>query len=246
MDLKKPERNLASTLPVGSCKYEDLIDFENELHEPQCVKLPSACHCQNVSWIWASLPVRVEPVHSGKWMIFPGKQSVDQTWEKVKILLAANQLASGAKIAPNGSTVICVYTNNYEDVPDVFRVLVALRQNRIQIGAIHYKTDDATFSGAYATGEAAHRAGFDCNKRKRNPRQKVSMYTSPPYEETGATEKIQMLLNNIGPEYKSGLVAELVKNADDTEPKITFYNPPKIIDSSSKPRNSKPYSAKKK
>ena len=112
----------------------------------------------------------------------------------------------------------------------VFRVLVALRRSRLQNRVIHYKTDETTLQGIYKTEEAAKRAGFDCNT-KRDPGQRVSMYSSPclPYDPTGATEKIQMFLNNIGPEYKTGLVAELIKNANTIEPRIVFYNPPEIV-----------------
>ena len=225
-----------------SCQYDDVIDLEDEEHEPDCEKLPSSCDCQDVSWIWAYLPVTVESVNSGKWLLFPEKGRVDDTWEKVKILLAANRLGMAAKVANNvtvsdsvstaANHVICVYTQNYKDVPDVFRVLVALRRSRLQNRGINYKTDDATLSGVYKTDEYAQRAGFDCTTKVRG--QRVSYYTSPylPYDPTGATERIQMFLNNIGPENKPGLVAELVKNANNIEPRITFYDPPEIVDPS--------------
>ena len=222
-----------------SCQYDDLIDWEDEEHEPDCEKLPSSCDCQDVSWIWAYLPIMIEPVNSGKWLLFPEKERVDEIWEKVKILLAANRLGNAAKVATNADTVsnainhvICVYTQNYKDVPDVFRVLVALRRSRLQNRGINYTTDEATLTGIYKTDEIAKRAGFDCSRRV--PGQRVSFYSSPclPYDPTGATERIQMFLNNIGPENKTGLVAELVKNVNNIEPRVTFYDPPEIIDPS--------------
>ncbi len=241
MDLKKPDNSLASRSPLrSSCKYEDLIDLEDELHELNCEKLPSSCKCKKVSWIWAIRPTPQNQKRriGGKWLLFP-KNRPDEIWEKVKILLAADRLATSAKISlkDDDGFVICVYTHDYEDVEDVFRVLVALRRNRLQLRrSINYKTDEASSSGIYRDEKCAKRAGFDSNK-ERDPGEKVCIYTTPPYpsyDPTGATEKIQMFKNNIGPEYKSGLVAELVKYANDTEPKITFYNPPRIVESNNR------------
>jgi len=90
--------------------------------------------------------------------------------------------------------LICIYTDDHENVADVFRVLVSLRQNRLSLAAVHYKTDEATISGVYAisTSETSE-------KKHRNSR--VSKYTSPKVEATGADwmKGIKLILNNIGP-----------------------------------------------
>jgi hypothetical protein len=220
------------------CKYDELIDIEDECHDPKCVKQPSTCCCKDVEWIWAYQLVRVEPIHRGKWMLFPKTENVDEVWEKVKILVAANRLGNNANCsrADNENIrylcfiyVICVFTQNFEDVQDVFRVLVTLRRNCLQNTAIHYKTDEATEQGVFKTDEAAQRAGFE-SAAKLKPGQRVSMYFSPPSPtvSTGDTEKIQLFLNNIGPRFDRGLVAELRKEPRDLEDKIIFYNPPRI------------------
>ena len=215
------------------CKYDELDDKENGLHKPHCNKQPSTCYCENVSWIWAYQLVRVKSIHSGKWLLFPDKKNVDEVWEKVKILLAANRLGNGAKVSkgkPANEHVVCIYNKDFENVQDVFRVLVTIRRNRLQDTFINYKTDEATLEGVYKTDEAAQRAGFDSTK-KLEPGKRVSMYFSPPspIDLTGATELIQLFLNNIGPENSRGLVAELKKEAHDIEAKIIFYDPPKIL-----------------
>jgi hypothetical protein len=214
------------------CKYDELVDYEDDCHKLNCDKQPSTCNCEDVDWIWANQLVQVKPIHSGKWLLFPDKTNVDEIWEKVKILIAANRLGNGAKVSKGetrNQSVICVYTENFEDVQDVFRVLVTLQRNRLQNTAIHYKTDEATLQGLYKTDEAAKRAGFDSTE-KLKPGQRVSMYFSPPSTtvSTGATEFIQLFLNNIGPEFKRGLVAELRKEPHDLEDKIIVYNPPRI------------------
>ncbi|XP_046456310.1 uncharacterized protein LOC124203631 [Daphnia pulex] len=214
------------------CKYDELIDIEDEFHDPLCDKQPSTCCCKDVEWIWAYQLVRVKPIHRGKWMLFPKTENVDEIWEKVKILVAANRLgniANCSRADKENIHVICVFTKNFEDVKDVFRVLVTLRRNCLQNTAIHYKTDEATEQGVYKTDEAAKRAGFD-SAEKLKPGQRVSMYFSPPSPNvsTGATETIQLFLNNIGPRFDRGLVAELRKEPDELEDKIIFYNPPRI------------------
>jgi hypothetical protein len=215
------------------CKYNKLFDHESDFHEPDCDKQPSTCDCENVSWIWVSKPLQVESIHSGKWLLFPEKKNVDEVWEKVKILIAANRLGEQAKVSKGEKQdehVVCVYTTDFENVQDVFRVLVTLRRNHLQDSFINYKTDEATLEGVYKTDEAAQRAGYGSTK-KLEPGRRVSMYFSPPspIDPTGATEVIKLFLNNIGPEFKRGLVAELRKESRDIEAKIIFYNPPKIL-----------------
>jgi hypothetical protein len=70
------------------------------------------------------------------------------------------------------------------------------------------------------------------------------MYFSPPSPtiSTGATEFIQLFLNNIGPEFKRGLVAELRKEPHDLEDKIIFYNPPRILQTSDRSKGFVPKS----
>jgi hypothetical protein len=221
---------------LRSCKYEELIDYEEDLHEPDCNQQPSTCHCEEVSWIWAFQPDHDEPIRSGKWLLFPDKLHVNEVWEKIKILLAANRLGNGAKVSIGVEQfVICVYTNDFENTADVFRVLMTLQRNRLQLvnrknKFLNYKTDEATSQGLYTSDEAAQREGFD-SATKRAPGQKVSMYNSPivsANDVSGATEIIQLFKNNIGPEFKTGLVMQLIKGKNDSEPKFIIFNPPQI------------------
>jgi hypothetical protein len=242
-----PPTNIKITSSVPRpCKYDELVDREDQFHESLCNKQPSTCYCENVHWIWTNQLVRVKSIHSGKWLLFPDRENVDEIWEKVKILIAANRLGNIAKVS-KGETgnehVLCVYTQNFEDVQDVFRVLVTLRRNRLQNTFMNYKTDEATLQGVYKTDEAAKRAGFDSTE-KLKPGQRVSMYFSPPSPtiSTGATEFIQLFLNNIGPEFKRGLVAELRKEPHDLEDKIIFYNPPRILQTSDRSKGFVPKS----
>jgi len=107
-----------------------LVDHEEGLHLSSCNREPSKCLCTFVSWIWASKPNHPDSVRSGKcmdnllicflcvmlknylhyfstgkWMLFPSSQYVDETWNKVKTLLAAGKL--GIKL--NNNPIICCH-----------------------------------------------------------------------------------------------------------------------------------------
>ena len=116
MDLKAQENN-----------NHQLVHSE-ETHNPDCRKQPSNCSCENVSWIWASSPVPVKSVRCGLWILRHKKQRVDEIWEKIKTLLSKNQLSNRARVATTKQAseaghFICLYTYDFEDVQDIFRVL---------------------------------------------------------------------------------------------------------------------------
>ena len=201
-------------------------------HWPDCVQQDSIrCGCPG--GIKASIPVTTNAVRPGKWMIFPLKQNVDETWVKIKTLLAANRLGPSAKLENNEeSCVICVYTDDYEDIPDVLRVLIALVRSRIpdKNKNFQYKTNEASKQGIYTNNQRAKNAGFDSTTKQ--PGKQIAKYFSPKqksWDPTGSTERINLFQNNIGPESKTGLVAELLKCADDKEARITYYDPPLML-----------------
>jgi hypothetical protein len=226
------------------CKYDELFDEENDFHEPDCNKQPSSCYCEYVSSsIRVFKPLRVKSIHSGQWLLFPEKKNVDEVWEKVKILLAANRLGNGAVVSKAQRRslsdwdvfwedhVISIFVNNSEDVQDVFRVLVTLRRNHLQNTFINYATDDETLHHMFKTKSEDFKSA-----NQYEDGQQFYLYFSPPYpkdcDPAGEREIIQLFKNNIGPGLKRGLVtlvAELKKERRDFEAKIDFYNPPRIL-----------------
>ena len=131
----------------------DLKAQENnseETHNPDCRKQPSNCSCENVSWIWASSPVGlpVKSVRCGLWLLHHKKERVDEVWKKIKTLLSKNKLSNRARVATTKQAseaghFICLYTYDFEDVQDVFRVLVTLQRNRLQKGNLDYITEES-------------------------------------------------------------------------------------------------------
>ncbi len=201
-----------------------IIDREEAFHEPTCSHLPSECTCSNVSWIWATHKYRANESfqRSGKWMLFPSSEKVDEAWFKVVDLLADRKLGGCAKVAPvcrkqNNIHVLCVYTGDHEKVKEVFSVLHTLRNSHIPSASsstLNYKTDDATSAAVYATDSAAVSAGFAGAKAPGHKNFKVSKYTTVGFQ---GNKKVMMKLNNIGPDHLCSLVAEMPLEATPIE-----------------------------
>ncbi len=99
---------------------------------------------------------------SGKWLIFSECEHITGLWNNVKRLLYASQLGRAAKVSLVGHIdqktdknvhVICVYTYDYADRSDVFRIRQALRDIGVT-WKISYKADEATRQGIYSINAA--------------------------------------------------------------------------------------------
>jgi hypothetical protein len=201
----------------------NITDTEGRYHGTACARMPSSCFCPYVSWIWARMTDTVETTsagRAGKWMLFPNSGQVDEAWRSTVELLSSGRLGHCAKVAPvshvnNGCHLICVYTNDYENIPEVFRVLHALRQLDLPCTkkALHYKTDDATYAGIYNSDSAASRAGFDKAAPKRHKNFKVSMYSSPAV----VAGSVVLLRNNVGANFQSVPILEVSLTAPEKD-----------------------------
>lgn len=93
----------------------------------------------------------------GKWMLFYLLREVDEKWTSVKNLLFNNKLGPSAKCSTAFSPdeyykqtrVIIVYTQNYEDANDVFRVAKVLKDELNYPKTMYYKADYQTRAGMY-------------------------------------------------------------------------------------------------
>jgi len=109
-------------------------------------------------WIESENPSGVWTENSGKWLLFIPTIRIDAAWEVIDLETREGRLGVAAKVAtamPNPMAtsqkikLICVYTYNFEDLDDVRRVRLRLRE----LGytrKIPYKTDAATDEGKYA------------------------------------------------------------------------------------------------
>ncbi|CAI6335096.1 unnamed protein product [Periconia digitata] len=101
-------------------------------------------------------------VLSGKWMLFPKLDAVTRVWRLVVEGVINNKLGPTAKVSPfneeNNARLICVYTKDFTDQEDVFRVLLELVAMGVVSSnqAIYYKTDVYTMLGIYGANAAGY------------------------------------------------------------------------------------------
>lgn len=83
-------------------------------------------------------------------MIFSPPPEVDDIWAAIAKATSTNSLGISAKVAPRDgsgllqkSRLVCIYTEDFSDKMDVYRVLKAIRElglvDRTLKGAIYYK-----------------------------------------------------------------------------------------------------------
>jgi hypothetical protein len=113
-----------------------------------------------VYWLHAYRKKGSYPHHTtrgGKWLIFVPFTAVDKVWSKIKHATEEGKLGAVSKVAtarpnPNAanpkSSVICVYTYNWQDKKDVRRVREELRKLAIT-NKIPYKSDEDTIKEKY-------------------------------------------------------------------------------------------------
>jgi len=114
-------------------------------------------------WVFASVKKKTNYKRkfkrnkTGKWLVFVDIHELDKTWKTIKKatekgFLGIEAKAATAKSNPNASSenekVICIYTYNWQDVDDVYRVEKSLRSIGIET-TLYYKTDQDTRKGNY-------------------------------------------------------------------------------------------------
>ena len=99
-------------------------------------------------------PKKGPTAKTGKWMIFRRTGApIDIAWRIVREATWENKLGFGCKVTSNNgrsSHVICVYTYDYTDEDDVFRVRQALRELGFT-EKLGYKTNKASRRGSHFT-----------------------------------------------------------------------------------------------
>jgi hypothetical protein len=202
-------------------------------HTRECLSrrcAPSSCLCVTPDlYIHASAPPGARarpaprgagsPVRCGKWLVGAPRSSVNAVWAEVTRLLGRGDLGFEAKVAnaqqpglrPQGGPadpwhIICVYTHDYEDMDDVWRVLLTLRggggggggapktNGLPRFGRISYKRDADTIAGVYSSNAAARDAGFTGATRLPKGMKATYLY-SPAVEDVGGA--VQLVANNV-------------------------------------------------
>ncbi|KAF9186644.1 hypothetical protein BGZ51_001832 [Haplosporangium sp. Z 767] len=114
----------------------------------------------NEYWLWAQSPSKdfLGGPRTGKWMLFYDKPVLDEKWAAVKQLVEQDMLGglakcSTAKENPNATSsksgVVIVYTSDYLDQEEVYRIAAILHEKLEYNRTMYYKTDEQTSAGAY-------------------------------------------------------------------------------------------------
>lgn len=162
-------------------------------------------------WVFASVKEQTNHKRkfknnkTGKWLVFVDIKELDKTWKIIKQATEKGILGIGAKAAtaksnPNASSenekVICIYTYNWQDVDDVYRIEKSIRSIGVET-TLYYKTDQDTGEGNY----------------KVNGSTNISKYIS---KATKSFKKFDLAsLNGIGYEKVEILKRIGIKNFDD-------------------------------
>jgi hypothetical protein len=134
---------------------------------------PKPSNTTDTYWLLAGASVgtcSAATTKSGKWFVFVSRKSVDEVWAKIARATVEGRLGYLSKVSTAkpksfgraaSSRVICVYTHDWTDEPDVFRVRQSLRELGIT-EIISYKSDDDTRDGVYARNRPAGLAKYRC------------------------------------------------------------------------------------
>ena len=99
-----------------------------------------------------------DPKDVGKWLLFLPPSEIDAAWIKIKDLLKDHKLGDAAKVstAKRGGMVedvtkyvICVFTNDSNDVEDIARIAFNIFSIVPNVDRMQYKSDRVTHLGVY-------------------------------------------------------------------------------------------------
>ncbi|KAL2072456.1 hypothetical protein VTL71DRAFT_11799 [Oculimacula yallundae] len=168
--------NLAEFIVRGNHLLEALTGLRHEMEKRSKGKakglITKALNSQRDEMVKQLIDTAVElHVTTGKWMIFPSPSEVNEVWSVVAHATANNQLGISSKVAANdgddrSARLICIYTNNFQDMKDVKRVLLKLKElGLVQKGkGIYYKCDAYTYLGLKSNNEYNIKASMYSSK----------------------------------------------------------------------------------
>ncbi|KAF8928579.1 translation initiation factor eIF 4e-like domain-containing protein [Dissophora ornata] len=125
------------------------------------IRAPIPTQTIDKCWLWARTPSKnfAGGSRTGKWMLFYDKSVLDEKWAATKELVEQDLLGGVAKCStaqenPNATSsktgVIIVYTSDYLDQEEVYRVATVLQEKLEYNKTMYYKTDEQTLAGLYA------------------------------------------------------------------------------------------------
>jgi hypothetical protein len=121
--------------------------------QPQLLRAPHVT--ATAGWIWSqqNLPTSTDANLSGKWMLFPRCGDAVSAWRSVADAGHAGRIWL-AKISPQArrdSHLICVYTPDFTNQPDVAASVELLAELGLVDRKLFYKPDIFTYAGIYSS-----------------------------------------------------------------------------------------------
>ena len=111
----------------------------------------------NTRWIWCHGNKPVEnPEKVGKWMLFYSEVDIDKKWKKAcelvdkEMLFVIKSSTNMPTSYSKGDFVLIIYTADYDDKEDVFKVAKIIKENIGYNKKMYYKTDNQTRANIYA------------------------------------------------------------------------------------------------
>ncbi|KAM3072073.1 hypothetical protein ACMFMF_007467 [Clarireedia jacksonii] len=127
---------------------------------------------------------------TGKWMLFVPPTTLPETWSRIATATSTNSLGIAAKCAPRDpyntskSRLICIYTEDFSNMPDVIRVLKALKELGLVESSgkqgIYYKCDAYTYLGLNSQNEHNIKASLYSSTELLKKAPSSSPFTSKP------------------------------------------------------------------
>ena len=164
---------------------------------------------------------------TGKWLIYISFKGIDGVWKKIKAATEKGRLGPKSKCStamgqPRGirpdEGVIVVYTKDWVDIKDVFRVENAIRKLAIS-QTLYYKTDEATLAGKYSKLREGGVSKYISKGKGRSTQSKRRGWLSLDNIQ-GIGPKLRMHLNEEG--FKS--LKSLIKHDEATLAKVMNWN----------------------
>ncbi len=188
-------------------------------------------------WVFAHVkkegnrPRRFKNNKIGKWLVFVDIGELDKTWKIIKNATEKNYLGHLAKAATakqnsNASSerekVICIYTYNWQDTEDVYRVEKELRNIGIET-TLYYKTDLDTTEDKYSVNGSKNISKYISKAIKSYKKFSLESLNGIGYEKTE-------ILKNIGIENLDDLLSfDTSKKLERVGVTIEYINKIKLL-----------------
>jgi len=165
---RRPSPDLGGFKQAGAALLGEFMGRKRKLEQASPRRTPgSITHLMRPDRDWLESAIielaKSKHVTSGKWMVFPKPDHVDNIWATIAKATMEGRLGSSAKVqtdhrSPKPERLIGIYTHDFSDVIDVKRVLKEMKRLGLVKGEadsrpIYYKCDAYTYLDIQSNNE---------------------------------------------------------------------------------------------